>query len=1228
MRQKALNGQTAAPIAGMAEMAEGEVRMAAAGGSRRPAAQPVRRRPAPPVREVSPEDSFDESRTRVPDITRQLERLREELRADMAKSFQPRFDDMRAAFDALRKMIDERASSERIDAEIARVDDGLSRMADSGADQAAVGTLREELQSMRDLVEQMAREESLQAVGRKWDALETRISGDRAEEAQAKRDIKDELERLRSSLGTLASEEQIKAVERRWEEFEARYLSAPAKADGENISELLKTEMNGLREKLETLASEQSVRAVEARWGSLDERFASRELEEKIEAMAARMAGLETALAKLPETLTIAPLEERIHSLAVGIEAVAKRQQEEADLDHFVLLEERLDEISRAIVAATHRSATVDMSPVERIEARLQTLSTRVDELGRDGDTEAMSARIAELADRIEAMANSPAAQALGERLEGFAAQLDLLAGSGEAPSAEVQAIEARLQALTTRLEETMGPRVDEDLVRTLEAQINRLSQQISENGAPVAVADPELDQRLTAIERRLDENRDAILASARAAADEAVRQMLETGDTRHGEHVAQLSQDLRSLEALSREKGAESQEFFETVHKTLLQLVDRIGRIESDLNDARSQKAPHALHAVHAADPVPPLPQAFAASESDEGAEDGTARGLRGMLARKLSKKSKAGAGTEPGSANRWEEPPLERQEHGAESGFGRVETPALDASDVLETREANRPLAIGSGAPDITSLLERVRAQQAGRGPHGQEAGKADFIAAARRAAMAAAAEAESLRSAPEASADDGSSNPVDIASRRRKPILMAIGAVILALAAIPAAQTVNHLLASRDVPVEAADARDPSAAADIAAPAVVAPPRTVGSAAGDQTSAPAGNTAGAVQPDDAAASPAARPAGVAVPQNTASQAAPAQATSAPPARADAPAAQAQPASSAVAVPAAASEPTAESVRQAGEAAQMSGQTADVPAANAGETPSIPDGLASPALAEAAQKGDPKAQFEIGLRLMEGRNGSPDAKAAARWFTLAAGHAFAPAEYSLGTLYEKGNGVDRNLDKARDEYLAAADQGNVRAMHNLAVLYATGIDGKSDPKKAADWFQQAASYGMTDSQYNLGILYARGAGVDQDMTKSYKWFSIVAESGDKDAANKRDEVKKSLSPAQVKAVDTEVANFQPKPRNEAANTVDIPKAWEAAPVKPSTTSSVDVTRAIRNIQTILTKLGYDPGTPDGIVGTKTTEAIKHFQKDTGLTPNGDIDEALIRALLKHKDS
>ncbi len=1131
------------------------------------------------------------------DLAQQLERLRAELRDDMTQSLQPRFDDMRAAFDDLRKMIAEHASADRIDAEISKVDNGLTRMVDSGVDRESVRSLRDELEAIRGLVSETAREESVQSVSRRWDMFETKLAGQSEDESTARHELKDELERLRTSLGTLASEEQVKAVERRWDEFEDRYLAAPAAGEGAGLSDLLKTEMNNLREKLETLASEKSMRAVEERWGALEDRFASREIEGKIEAMGERMEQLETALAKLPETLAIGPLEQRVHTLAVGIETLAKRQQDESDLDHFALLDERLDEISRAIMAAANRTPTIDMSPVERIEARLQSLTARVDEIAEEDDSEVLSDRIGELADRIEALSNDDAAQELAERIERFSLHLETLVSAGEGDPVKTLAMETRLQSLAERLEEVSAPRVDEEMVKALETQIARLSQKIGENGVPAAIADPELDQRLAAIERRLDEHREDIIVSARAAADEAVRQMVESGDLRQSEHVARLSDDLRALEALSRDSGAQSEDFFRTVHSTLLKLVERIDQIESEITGkGRTSQDESGAPANPPGAPTSAAATPIAASE---------ASGLRGVLARTLKgRKATVAGGTAAPSTRRGDDPELmlfdadvETREQTASQNA--LEAPSLDAADIFDTPEANRPLAIGSGTPDITALLERVRAQQAGRSKDGEQDGKADFIAAARRAAMAAAAEAESL-DGQEPRPTAGKVGLTDMVSRRRKPILLAIGAVLLALMALPLGQALTSLPASDGESEPSIIAAKPSAPTAKPAASLVATKDVSSDDAGTKQASGAGT-------------PSTMPNGLVLPAATS------------------PASQGKKRETAgLAGAGEARAPAGGDVTQASLVSRsLEAQARAVPAAAATSAaiPSMPENIGNEALAGAVRDGDPKALFEVGLRLMEGRKDEPDAKAAANWFMLSAERDFAPAQYSLGTLFEKGNGVARDTSLARDWYVKAADQGNVRAMHNLAVLYATGVDGKSDPKLAARWFEKAAEFGMTDSQYNLGILYARGAGVESDLTESFKWFSVVASAGDEDAGRKRDEIKKSLTPEQSERAEAKVAAFKPKPRDEAVNTVEMPKEWTDKDNDPIQTSSIDMTRAIRNIQAILIKLGYEPGAPDGVAGAQTTEAIKSFQKEAGLQPNGDINEALIRALLARKD-
>jgi localization factor PodJL len=215
---------------------------------------------------------------------------------------------------------------------------------------------------------------------------------------------------------------------------------------------------------------------------------------------------------------------------------------------------------------------------------------------------------------------------------------------------------------------------------------------------------------------------------------------------------------------------------------------------------------------------------------------------------------------------------------------------------------------------------------------------------------------------------------------------------------------------------------------------------------------------------------------------------------------------------------------------------------------------------------------------------------------------------------------MYEKGTGVARDLAKSRSWYEKAAGEGNASAMHNLAVLYAMGADGGTDNDAAAKWFVKAAELGVKDSQFNLGILSAKGVGVKQSLEESYKWFALVAKTGDKDAANKRDEIANALRPEQLERARAASELWKPRALDPEANTVQIPDAWQEGGEK---TASVDVKKAVQNIQAVLNKNGYEAGNPDGVMGGKTKAAIAQFQKDNGMNPTGEIDETLVRTLL-----
>lgn len=297
-------------------------------------------------------------------------------------------------------------------------------------------------------------------------------------------------------------------------------------------------------------------------------------------------------------------------------------------------------------------------------------------------------------------------------------------------------------------------------------------------------------------------------------------------------------------------------------------------------------------------------------------------------------------------------------------------------------------------------------------------------------------------------------------------------------------------------------------------------------------------------------------------------------------------------------------------------------------VPALPPSTTNALPESIGSPRLRVAASGGDSAAQFEIATRYMEGRFVPQDFAAAAHWYGLAADQGSVPAAYRLGSFYEQGRGVDRDTDSAIAWYEQAARGGNPRGMHNLAVMAAEGrgAGGATAPdfERASGWFRAAANRGLSDSQFNLAVLFARGMGVERDLLESYKWFALAANAGDSEAIGRRDEVAGVLGEEALALARARVDNWRALPIDRTAVEVTQPEGgWDDSPVRASGGADVSSAQAmIAEAQALLAQRGYEPGPADGLVGPRTTDAVRAFRQSVGLGDADTIDAALLNAL------
>ncbi|MEC7786519.1 MAG: tetratricopeptide repeat protein [Nitrospinota bacterium] len=107
------------------------------------------------------------------------------------------------------------------------------------------------------------------------------------------------------------------------------------------------------------------------------------------------------------------------------------------------------------------------------------------------------------------------------------------------------------------------------------------------------------------------------------------------------------------------------------------------------------------------------------------------------------------------------------------------------------------------------------------------------------------------------------------------------------------------------------------------------------------------------------------------------------------------------------------------------------------------------------------------------------------------------------AKAQYNLGVMYEKGIGVEKNLNQAKKWFQFAAEQGLAKAQYNLGLMYGKGKGVEKDYSQAIKWMTLAADQGNGKAQTNLGWMYETGKGVPRDTQKALSWYHLASDQG-----------------------------------------------------------------------------------------------------------------------------
>ena len=155
-------------------------------------------------------------------------------------------------------------------------------------------------------------------------------------------------------------------------------------------------------------------------------------------------------------------------------------------------------------------------------------------------------------------------------------------------------------------------------------------------------------------------------------------------------------------------------------------------------------------------------------------------------------------------------------------------------------------------------------------------------------------------------------------------------------------------------------------------------------------------------------------------------------------------------------------------------------------------------------------AKSGEPAAEYDLGVLYARGDGVAQDLGSAAAWFRKAAQGGVLPAAFNLGVMYERGLGVDRDMDQAVAWYRRAAARNYPPAQYNLAIAYAEGRGTPQDMIAAAHWYHDAAMQGLAAAMVNIAILYEQGEGVARSLPDAYAWYRAAARRGNTTAAQR----------------------------------------------------------------------------------------------------------------------
>lgn len=136
---------------------------------------------------------------------------------------------------------------------------------------------------------------------------------------------------------------------------------------------------------------------------------------------------------------------------------------------------------------------------------------------------------------------------------------------------------------------------------------------------------------------------------------------------------------------------------------------------------------------------------------------------------------------------------------------------------------------------------------------------------------------------------------------------------------------------------------------------------------------------------------------------------------------------------------------------------------------------------GIAAPPLRVLAERGDPRAQTNLGYLYATGLGVGRDENLAVRWYRKAAHRGYAAAQYNLAHMYLDGRGCERSEEEAVRWYHQAAGHDFAPALCSLGYVYETGRTVPRSKETAAGWYYKAGIHFLRDGEPTEAMIMLR---------------------------------------------------------------------------------------------------------------------------------------------------